>query len=241
MSSYFDKLNLRPQERRLVVGILVVIFVVLNVLLVWPRFSDWNRVKAELEKDQKILADYNKKIAKAEGAAGFKVKLKQLEGEDAQNIISDEQEIQLLRTVQSQVQASKIVVSSYSPITRSGNLQNTNEFFEEQSLKISVNTGEEELVAFLLNIGSGSSMIRVRDLDLKPADQNRYRLQGTITLSANFQKKAATKPAVAAAKPVPTAKPSVKPSPAVKPSPDVKPSPAGAPVPKPPAVNNKKT
>jgi len=241
MSSYFDKLNLRPQERRLVVGILVVIFVVLNVLLVWPRFSDWNRVKAELEKDQRNLANYNGKIAKAEGAAGFKVKLKKLEGEDAQNIISDEQEIQLLRTVQSQVQASKIVVSSYSPITRSSSLQNTNEFFEEQSLKISVNTGEEELVAFLLNIGSGSSMIRVRDLDLKPADQNRYRLQGTITLSANFQKKAAAKPAVAAAKPVPTAKPSVKPSPAVKLSPDVKPSPAGAPVPKPPAVNNKKT
>ncbi|MEO6183246.1 MAG: hypothetical protein ABIP71_09150 [Verrucomicrobiota bacterium] len=235
MSSYFDKLNLRPQERRLVVGILVVIFVVLNVLLVWPRFSDWNRVKADLAKGQRNLASYNEKIAKAEGPTGFKARLKKLEGEDAQNIVSDEQEIQLLRTVQSQVQASKIVVSSYSPITRSSNLQNTNEFFEEQSIKISVNTGEEELVTFLLNIGSGTSMIRVRDLNLKPADQNRYRLQGTITLSANYQKKTVTKPAIAAAKPVPSGKPTVNPPPAGKPSP------AGTPAPKPPVVSNKKT
>ncbi len=234
MSSYFDKLNLRPQERRLVVGILVVIFVVLNVLLVWPRFSDWNRVKADLAKGQRNLASYNEKIAKAEGPTGFKARLKKLEGEDAQNIVSDEQEIQLLRTVQSQVQASKIVVSSYSPITRSSNLQNTNEFFEEQSIKISVNTGEEELVTFLLNIGSGTSMIRVRDLNLKPADQNRYRLQGTITLSANYQKKTATKPAIAVAKPVPSGKPTVNPPPAGKPSP------AGTPAPKPPVVSNKK-
>lgn len=234
MSSYFDKLNLRPQERRLVVGILVVIFVVLNVLLVWPRFSDWNRVKTDLAKGQRNLASYNEKIAKAEGPTGFKARLKKLEGEDAQNIVSDEQEIQLLRTVQSQVQASKIVVSSYSPITRSSNLQNTNEFFEEQSIKISVNTGEEELVTFLLNIGSGTSMIRVRDLNLKPADQNRYRLQGTITLSANYQKKTATKPAIAVAKPVPSGKPTVNPPPAGKPSP------AGTPAPKPPVVSNKK-
>ncbi len=258
MTSYFDKLNLRPQERRLVVGILVVIFLVLNVVFVWPRFSDWNRVQAELVKNQGNLKRNNETIAKVEGPTGFKSKLKVLEGEDAQNIISDEQEIQLLRTVQSQVQASKIMVNSYSPISRSSNLQNTNEFFEEQSIKLSVNTGEEELVAFLLKIGSGGSMIRVRDLNLKPADQNRYRLQGTITLSANYQKKAVTASrlagtlapplaATAARTPAGTTAPGVKPAPvtkttpAVKPSPTVTPAPSGTPVPKPLAPGTKKT
>ena len=258
MTSYFDKLNLRPQERRLVVGILVVIFVLLNVVFVWPRFADWNRVKEDLAKNQRNFEIYSGKIAKVEGPAGFKTKLKVLEGEDAQNIISDEQEIQLERTVKTQVQASKIMVNSYSPISRSSNLQNTNEFFEEQSIKINVNTGEEELVAFLLNIGSGASMIRVRDLNLKPADQNRYRLQGTITLSANSQKKAAAKPAVAAAKiaapaagvkpapavtPAPGAKPApaVTPTPAARPVPAVTPTPGVAPVPQSPAKSTKKT
>ena len=201
MSSYLDKLNLRPQERRLVVGILIVVFIVLNVWLVWPRFGDWKRIKGDLEKAHKNLSDYNRKIAQAGGPNGFETKLKKLEGEGAQNVVVDEQEIQLERTVKTQVQQSKVMVSQYFPIGRSSNLQTTNEFFEEQSIKISVNTGEKELIDFLLNIGAGGSMIRVRDLDLKPADQNRYRLQGSITLSANYQKKQAAKPAATAAKP----------------------------------------
>lgn len=217
MSSYLDKLNLRPQERRLVVGIGIVVFIVVNVWLVWPRFGDWNRVKGDLEKAHKNLSDYNRKIAQVGGPNGFQKRLEKLEGEGAQNVVVDEQEIQLERTVKTQVQQSKVLVSQYSPIVRSSSTQTTNEFFEEQSIKISVNTGEKELIDFLLNIGSGGSMIRVRDLDLKPADQNRYRLQGSITLSANYQKKQAAKPAAATAKPAVTApKPA---APALKPPP----------------------
>ena len=212
MSSSLDKLNLRPQERRLVVGILVVIFVVLNVVLVWPHFGDLARVRADLAKAQKNLTDYKKKIAQVSGANGFEVKLKKLEGEGA-SVVADEQDVQLLRTVQSQVAASKVLVSSYGKVSQQSSGK-TNEFFEEQSIQITVNTGEKELVDFLINIGSGGSMIRVRDLDLKPADQNRYRLQGRITLSANYQKKPAARPAPAVAKP---ATPAVKaPAPGVK-------------------------
>ena len=68
MSSSLDKLNLRPQERRLVVGILVLIFVVLNVLLVWPHFGDWAMVRAGLGKAQDNLASYKKKIAQVSGS-----------------------------------------------------------------------------------------------------------------------------------------------------------------------------
>jgi Tfp pilus assembly protein PilO len=211
MTSFLDKLNLRPQERRLVVGVIIVVFIILNVWLVWPHFGDWGRFKGDLEKAHENLRKYSAKIAQVEGPNGFRARLKKLEGEGEQNIVADEQEIQLLRTVQNQVQQSKIMVSGYSPVTRSSSGQSTNEFFEEQSIKITVNTGEKELVDFLLNIGAGGSMIRVRDLDLRPADQNRYRLQGSITLSANYQKKSAAKPAAAVAKP---AAPAVKSSPA---------------------------
>lgn len=210
MTSFLDKLNLRPQERRLVVGVLIAIFVVLNVWLVWPRFGDWAKVKADLAKAQNNIVTYNKKIAQVGGANGFEAHLIKLEGEGAQNVVTDEQEIQLERTVKTQIQQSKIMVSQYFPINRSSSMQATNEFFEEQSIKINVNTGEEELIDFLVNIGAGGSMIRVRDMDLKPADQNRYRLQGSITLSANYQKKAPVKTG-AAAKP---AAPAVKPPPA---------------------------
>lgn len=193
MTDFLDKLNLRPQERRLVVGILVVIFIVLNVLLVWPHFGDWARVRADLADAQDALYKYNRKIAQASGPNGFAATLKKLEGEGANNVVAEEQEIQLLRTVQTQVAQSKILVSRYGSVTKSTSGP-TNEFFEEQSLPIDVNTGEKELIDFLVNVGSGNSMIRVRDLNLKPADQNRYRLAGTITLTANYQKKPVAKP-----------------------------------------------
>lgn len=210
MSSYLDKLNLRPQERRLVVGIFVMVFVVLNIWLVWPRFGDWGRVRGALMKAQDNLSRNNKKIAQATGTNGFEAKLKKLEGEGA-SVVVDEQDIQLIRTVQNQIRESNVTMTGLTPLPRTAG-QSTNEFFEEQSIKITVNTGEQELVNFLLNIGSGSSMIRVRDLDLKPADQNRYRLQGTITLSANYQKKPVAKPGTGTA---PAAKPA---TPAIKPA-----------------------
>jgi hypothetical protein len=210
MASYLDKLNLRPQERRLVVGIVAVIFVVLNVWLVWPRFGDWKRMKADLAKTYKNISDYNKKIAQAGGPKGFQAELQKLEGEGAQSVVEDEQEIQLLRTVQSHIQESKVMVNRYGGVIVSSSTGSTNEFFEEQSITLEINTGEKELVDFLLKIGEGGSMIRVRDLDLRPADQNRYKLQGRVTLSANYQKKAAAKPGTPAVK---SGKPALKPPP----------------------------
>jgi hypothetical protein len=125
-----------------------------------------------------------------------------------QNIVASEQEIQLLRTVQNTVAESKMTgVGGYGQIIRS---QGSDEFFEEQSITIPLNgTGEKELVNFLLRIGEGGSMIRVRDLDLTYADQNRYKLRGRVTLSANYQKEQAAKPAVTAAT---SGKPALKPA-----------------------------
>ena len=40
MTSFFDKLNLRPGEPRLLVLVGLAGFVVLNVIFVWPRFGE---------------------------------------------------------------------------------------------------------------------------------------------------------------------------------------------------------
>ncbi len=40
MKKYFAQL--RPLERRLVVGVAVVLFIVLNWVFIWPHFSDWS-------------------------------------------------------------------------------------------------------------------------------------------------------------------------------------------------------
>src|SRR5436190_2066563 len=107
MKSMFDKLNLRPQERRLVVFVGIVIFVVVNVVFVYPIFGDYGK---------------------------------------------------------------------------------TNAFIEEQSVVISVNTVETNLVDFMYSLCSENSLIRVRSMTLQP-EPARFRLQGSMTLVESFQRK----------------------------------------------------
>jgi len=48
MFRFFDRLKLTPSERRLVVGIGRVAFVVLNYWVVWPRFGDFKTISEDI-------------------------------------------------------------------------------------------------------------------------------------------------------------------------------------------------
>jgi Tfp pilus assembly protein PilO len=200
MSSTFDKLNLRPQERRLLVIVGVVIFVALNYFLVFPYFGEIGKERNELFAARQKLDRYQTKIA---DMPRLEQRLTELAGEGA-NVAAQEQAVDLLRNVQDHVRRSGVSVSSWGAVT--SNPQSTNEFFEEQLLRITINTGERELVNFLFNVGTGSSMIRVRELSLRPQNP-RYGLTGTITLVANYQKKSPAAPPAGAARPIASAKP----------------------------------
>ena len=63
MNELFDKLNLRPGERRLVIGVLVVVFVVINSWVVWPHFGDLEKLKAEFAKTRVEKESYEAKIS----------------------------------------------------------------------------------------------------------------------------------------------------------------------------------
>ena len=115
-------------------------------------------------------------------------------------------------------------VSETRPVTSAH--PDTNEFYEEQSVKITFDCLESQLVTFLFNVGNDPAMIRVRELHLNTADANRYRLRGDAILTANYAKQtAAPKPAAPAGKlpagapktvpgaktiPVPTSPPNLK-------------------------------
>lgn len=68
----------------------------------------------------------------------------------------------------------------------------TNAFFEEAGLRITVTTGEKELVDFLWNLGSRNALIRVRAMSLQP-DPSQTRLKGNVELVESFPKKTQTK------------------------------------------------
>src|SRR5208282_4286945 len=77
--------------------------------------------------------------------------------------------------------------SGIAGVNYSRSTMHTNEFFVEQVQNISVTATDEQLVDFLYKLGSGASMIRVRDLDLQP-DGAHTRLNANIQLVASYQK-----------------------------------------------------
>ena len=185
MSSFLDKLNLKPQERRLIVMAATVFFVVLQFWLVWPHFKDWERIKTGLAAADKSLKTYQTEIALTNN---YSVKLRELERQGDTVLAAEQAQPNILiEKIQSQAGRSKLNVQNIAPAPRS-NLSRTNQFFEEQTISVGLNpTGDEELIDFLVAMGSGDLMVRVKELDLRP-DPSKTKLMGKVTLVASFQK-----------------------------------------------------
>jgi hypothetical protein len=185
MTPFLDKLNLRPQERRLVVLAGAVIFAVLNLWFVWPHFSDYARIKREIERAHATLERYQSELARV---AEYNRRLEELEGQGAAGVLPEEQATLLITRIQMQAERSGLKLQRLTPAARTARGGSTIEFFEEQSLTLTLNpTGPEELIDFLVSLATGDLVIRVRELDLRP-DPSQTRLIGTIRLVASFQK-----------------------------------------------------
>ena len=221
MNGFLDQLNLTAQERRIVVVIAVVVFVVLNWLLVWSHFGDLARVRQQLDDTRNTMQKWNKEISNdLEPTNGYKIILKNLERQQGGGIVN--QQVQLQRTISDQAIKTGVNIGETRAVTSAH--PDTNEFYAEQSVKISFDCVEAQLVSFLYNVGNDPAMIRVRELNLHTADANRYRLKGDAILTANYPKH----PPVVAPKPAPPpAKPPVV-------APKTVPSAAPVPGPKPP-------
>ncbi|MGB7748620.1 MAG: hypothetical protein WBN75_15195 [Verrucomicrobiia bacterium] len=178
MKKYFA--HLRPLERRLAVGVAVILILVLNFVFVWPHFSDWSRLKNRLKNAHDTWTSYQAAITQTQDYAA---KVKALEGQ-GEVVAPEDQAINFMRTIQSQSAASGVNINSYSRST-----MQTNQFFMEQMQNINAIATDEQLVDFLYKLGSGASMVRVRDLELQP-DNARQHLNANIRLVASYQKSA---------------------------------------------------
>src|SRR5688572_2902924 len=196
MNKYLSRLN--STERRFVVGVFVVVFIVINLLFIWPRFKDWDKVKLQINKAQNNLQAFQKEIGQK---PTYERLVGELESEGAP-VPAEDQMTEFLRTIQTQAAQSGVQVLGNTPQPTG-----TNQFFIERAQSLSVQAGEPQLVDFLYRLGDGTSLIRVRSLTLRP-DQPRYQLSASITLVASYQKKSATGSATKSAE-TPTAKPAV--------------------------------
>ena len=177
MKKYFSQL--RPLERRLAVGGFVALIVVLNWWLVWPHFSDWSNLRRQLDDAQKKLKLYQ---AAAAQIPDYQAKVKAFESQ-GEFVTPEDQAINFTRAIQSQSSQSSVsIVNTSRQLTRTNDA-----FFVEQIQNINVIANDEQLVDFLYKLGSGASMIRVRDLELQP-DPAHQHLTANIKLVASYQK-----------------------------------------------------
>lgn len=195
MTRFLDRFGLTPQERRLVVLASLAVFVVLNLVIVWPRFKDWSALGERLAKARLDTERYNTEITRADE---YKSRLKKLEGEGG-GVPPGDQANRLQSMIQLQAASSSIIPS----ITPQGIGANRNtlasQFFEEQAMLVRFEAGDSELINFLVGLGSGDSIVRVRDLSLKP-DNTLTKLSGQATVVASFQRRPETRAAAPAAK-----------------------------------------
>jgi hypothetical protein len=192
MNSLFDKLNLRPGERRLVIIVTVVVFILLNAFFVWPHFGDWGRLQKRKREATALLKAYQTEI---DNMPRYQKHLAELQQAGAA-VASEEQASKFSTTVQNQAILSGVQLLRSEFGGRQMSTGKTNQFFDEQRGLISISTEEKPLVDFLYNLGVGGSLIRVRSMSLN-TDGPRQRLLGTLTLVASFARKPPPKVAAA--------------------------------------------
>ena len=202
MNSMFDKLNLRPQEQRLVVIVGIVVFVVLNFVFVFPNFGAFGRLQQRRMDARKKLDLYKSEIGKQ---STYEREINTLKSSGV-SVATEEQVATLADNVNSHAALSGVYVNGLTTQRGGSTGGRTNAFFEEQSAIVSfANTGEKELVDFLYRLADKEVLIRARSMEISP-EITRMKLQGRLTLVKSFQRKpparaGVTGPAPAAAKP----------------------------------------
>ena len=106
MKKYFAQL--RPLERRLAIGVLVVLFLVLNYVFVWLHFSDWGNLRRRGEDAQRKWKLYQTVILQS---ANYEALIKKVSSE-GESVAPEDQAINMMRTINSIVKRKAASASS---------------------------------------------------------------------------------------------------------------------------------
>ena len=117
MTAWLDKLNLQPQERRMVLGGLVVVALVLNYWIIWPYFGEWSKVGNELSKADSRKNTYLAEIGKK---ATYDRQLKEVEKAGAGGVLAEEQANRVQSTLYTQAATHGVTVTSLTPSRTAG-------------------------------------------------------------------------------------------------------------------------
>ena len=197
MLKLFDRLKLTPTERRLVVGVLVVSFLVVNYWVVWPRFGDLKTVSDEIEATRRKKDIYQREVDRL---PTYTATLRKLQA--AGSVLPPgEERIQFKSDMERMAREVGLMVPRWGEVLPERSGQNTNAFFEAIGITLQGAGGtEQQFVDFLHRVGASNSTIRVKELTLTPGNfdsrsQGKTNLVGNLKLVASVQKAATNAPA----------------------------------------------
>jgi len=194
MNSYLSRLN--PAERRFVIGVVVLFFIVVNVFWVAPHFGDWTQWKRRLLAGRATLQDYKQMIAQQ---PRWEAELARMEG--GTEVPPEDQAAQLLQTISIHAAQSGVNIIAPRQTTRTNEL-----YYVERVQNVNLQGGEKQLVDFLKSL-SDTSLIRVQSIRIY-TDAPRQQLIADATLVASYKKRPGTRAVAApAATPPATAAP----------------------------------
>lgn len=187
MNELFDKLNLKPEERRLAVLFMAIAFIFVNYMYVFPKFQELERTRKETRLAENTFNMYR---LKTNSIPELQITLAAL-GEKAGPSVEDNPRQRSIFSDTVTRMASKHSIS----IVRQAQIREiqpiagqTNKFFTELEIPVTIQGTEEQMVNFLYALGNEESLIRVRSLTLSPSRQGGLFLDGNLNLVASFLK-----------------------------------------------------
>jgi hypothetical protein len=197
MLKLFDRLKLTPTERRLVVGVLAVAFLVVNYWVVWPRFSEFRIISEDIASMERKKDIYQREI---ERRPTYEVLLRKLKAEGSVLPLGEER-IAFRSDMERMAREVGLMVPRWGEVLPERGNQNTNAFFEAIGITLQGAGGtEQQFVDFLHRVGASNSTIRVKELTLTPGNydsrsQGKTNLIGNLKLVASVQKTSTNAPA----------------------------------------------
>lgn len=179
MKKYFD--NLRPFEKRVVVGVGVALFVLLNFWFVFPHFSDMPDLHVRIKDAQDQLQTYQAAIT---NIPFYEAQISALGSDGNTNVPSADRQSEFQKIIIEAQGKAGLLLSMGR-----GSSSTNNPYFLELSQAVTVQNADDKSMAdFLYDLGVRPSTIYVKGLSLHPVQPTRYSLEGSVTLVASYQK-----------------------------------------------------
>ncbi len=189
MTTLFDRLNIRREDRRTVLAAFCVVFLVANAFLLPSLYRNWNAVCAAIEQGESRRERLRAQIAKK---PALMAELGQLQ-KQVELAESAERAELILRQQSELAEKSGLNIESKRPGLRYAG--RAGDLLGEETLTLAFTAGDKELLDFLMSTSGERSAVRIRDLDVKPEEPARTKLRGTVTLVASYQKNTSSKTA----------------------------------------------